>query len=178
MCSSGDKTNGKSFIFTFRTDKAMHYRGMQAKSALVMAALFGIAPVSVAAPMYGATAAEAEVWSIVERFNEAFEANDVERYFSLVDERITVVTPNNAYRVEGIFDDRVEIEFGFTQGYGEVELWQAFQPHVRVLGDVAVATFHCRGFFKTRPHPVYLKLTNVLVRKDGRWKIAHIHVSD
>ena len=124
------------------------------------------------------SADEARVWEIVERFNEAFEANDAELFFSFVDDEISVLTPNSPYRVEGIIDDREEIEFGLIQGYGTVELWQAFQPDVRVFGDGAVATFYVRAFFTLQSEMTYYKLTNVLVREGDRWKILHIHVSD
>jgi len=125
--------------------------------------------------------AEHEVWQIVEAFNRAFVAGDVERYFSFIVEEITVLTPANPYRVEGISDDREEFEWGLRAGTGRVGYFQELQPVVRVSGEMAVVTYYSRGSYgggeagggKT----LYLKETDVLIwRRDG-WKILHIHVS-
>jgi ketosteroid isomerase-like protein len=123
--------------------------------------------------------AEAEVWRVIEEWNAAFAANDVERYFSFIDESITVLTASNPYRVEGMPDDRAEFEFGLKTGYSRVRYFEEVAPIVRVFGDTALATYFNRGYYGPEGggQLAYLKETNVLHRKDGRWRIVHIHVS-
>lgn len=125
------------------------------------------------------TAVEQDVWAVVEAFNQAFAANDVERYFTFIHENITVFTASNPYRIDGIHDDREGFEAGLRAGYSHVTYFQELQPHIQVFGDVAVVSYHSRGRYgldnlaKTR----YYKETDILIRQDGQWKITHIHVS-
>ncbi|HEU4402677.1 MAG TPA: nuclear transport factor 2 family protein [Candidatus Polarisedimenticolia bacterium] len=122
---------------------------------------------------------EEEVWRVVEEFNRAFAANDSDRYFRFIDDRITVLTPSNPYRVEGIVDDWAEFELGLRLGYGRIGYFQELQPRVDLYGDVAVATYFSRGRYgpDVKAATLYLKETDVLVRTSGQWKIVHIHVS-
>jgi ketosteroid isomerase-like protein len=121
---------------------------------------------------------EQEVWEVIKSFNRAFATNDSTRYFSFVDDDITVITPSNPYRVEGLIDDRDEFEFGIGVGYSKVNYFQELQPSVKVYGDVAVVTYFSRGSYgTTQPRTVYLKETDVLVKRGEIWKIVHIHVS-
>lgn len=55
---------------------------------------------------------EVSVLDAVRQLNNAFAANDPEKYFSYVDPEITVMTPSNPYRVEAITGDRAEFEHG------------------------------------------------------------------
>jgi ketosteroid isomerase-like protein len=121
----------------------------------------------------------AEVWAVVTAFNRAFAANDPERYFSFVDDAITVLTPGNPYRVEGLPADREEFEFGLRAGYSRVGYFQEMQPHVAVFGNVALATYFSRGHYgpEGASRALYLKETDVLVRRPAGWRIVHIHVS-
>ena len=116
---------------------------------------------------------------MVEAFNRAFASNDSERYFAFIDDAITVLTPSNPYRIEGIVDDREEFEWGLRAGSGKVGYFQELQPQVRVYGDVAVVTYYSRGWYggETSGKTLYLKETDVLVHKEEGWKIVHIHVS-
>jgi ketosteroid isomerase-like protein len=124
------------------------------------------------------TAEQEEVWRTITAWNDAFERNDADAYFAHVDPAITVLTPANPYRVDGITADRREYEFGLKAGYSRVSLFQEMQPMVRVAGDMAYATYFNRGWYGSEPGSMmYLKETNVLVRTDGRWKIVHVHVS-
>ena len=120
-----------------------------------------------------------DVWRVIEEWNNAFEANDSGRYFEFIDPEITVLTPPNPYRIDGLPIDRREYEFGIVRGYSKVSLFQELQPHVAVHGDMAYATYFNRGWYGPDDGGamVYLKETNVLIRRDGRWKIIHIHVS-
>lgn len=138
-----------------------------------------LAPVLADLPTRAMSAAEAEVWRVIEDWNAAFAANDAERYFQNIDESIVVLTPSNPYRVEGIVDDRAEFEFGLRQGYSRVSYFEEIAPIIRVYGDTAVATYFSRGYYGPEGHAqmIYLKETNVLRRENGRWRIVHIHIS-
>lgn len=126
----------------------------------------------------GWSAAQREVWRTVEDWNDAFEANDVPRYFSFIDRDITVLTPANPFRVDGVDADRREFEHGLSKGYGRVSLFQEFQPRVVVAGDMAFATYYNRGWYGAEGSKmIYLSETDILVRRGSAWKIAHIHVS-
>lgn len=118
-----------------------------------------------------------DVWTVVRQWNDAFRANDPDTYFKFIDPEITVITPSNPYRVEGLADDRAEFEFGLKQGRSRIAYFQELQPQVRVYGDVAVVTYFSRGAYGPDAKTAYLKETDVLVRRDGAWKIVHIHVS-
>jgi ketosteroid isomerase-like protein len=121
----------------------------------------------------------AEVWKVIEEWNAAFASNDVEKYFTFIDESITVLTASNPYRVEGKADDRAEFEYGLKKGYSRVGYFEEVAPLVQVYGDVAIATYFNRGHYgpEGQGQMIYLKETNVLRRENGRWRVIHIHVS-
>ena len=123
--------------------------------------------------------AEREVWTVIEGFNRAFAANDPERYFTFIDDDIVVIIPSSPYRIEGIRDDREEFEFSLKAGWTRIGYFQELQPLVQVFGDTAVVTYYSRGAYGPEgdAKTVYLKETDVLVKKNGKWKIVHIHVS-
>lgn len=125
------------------------------------------------------TQEEHEVLDVIEAFNRAFADNDPDRYFTFIDEDITVLTPSNPYRVEGIPDDREEFEWGIRTGKSRIGYFQEMQPHVQLYGDVAVVTYYSRGSYGPEGGETvaYLKETDVLVRRENGWKIVHIHVS-
>src|SRR5262245_37252775 len=124
------------------------------------------------------TQAEA-VWAAVEGFNQAFAENDPERYFTFMAEELTVLTLGNPYRVEGVRADRAEFEFSLEAGYSRVEFFQALQPRIEVYGEAAVVSYFSRGRYGPpgQAKLAYYKETDVLVKRDGAWKIVHIHVS-
>jgi ketosteroid isomerase-like protein len=123
--------------------------------------------------------AQADVWAAVEGFNRAFANNDPDRYFTFMADELTVLTPGNPYRVEGLAADRAEFEFSLRAGYSRVEFFQALQPRIEIYGDAAVVTYFSRGRYGPAGQAklAYYKETDVLVRRDGAWTIAHIHVS-
>ncbi len=125
------------------------------------------------------SATESEVWHVIEVLNAALAANDVAKYFSYIDADITVLTPSNPYRVEGIRDDREEFERGLKSGAGRVGYFQEMQPKVHLFGDVAVVTYFSRGSYgpEGQEKVRYYKETDVLHKKNGKWKVVHIHVS-
>jgi ketosteroid isomerase-like protein len=122
---------------------------------------------------------EKEVLQVIEDFNGAFARNDVEKYFSYIDPEVTVITPSNPYRVEGIHDDREEFEYSLHIGVGRVGYFQEMQPKVQLFGDTAVVTYFSRGSYGPNGQAKigYYKETDVLTRRSSGWKIVHIHLS-
>jgi ketosteroid isomerase-like protein len=139
----------------------------------------GLAALSAANPggIMGQAEPEREVLEVIEAFNRAFAANDPDTYFTFIDEDITVLTPANPYRVEGIPDDREEFEWGIRTGKSRVGYFQEMQPRVQIYGDAAVVTYFSRGSYGPDETVAYLKETDVLVRRGDGWRIVHIHVS-
>lgn len=127
----------------------------------------------------GELSTEQDVWRVIKGFNRAFASNDPEKYFSYIDEQITVITHANPYRVEGIKDDREEFEFGLRTGAARIGYFQEMQPKIQVFGETAVVTYFSRGSYgaEDKAKTLYLKETDVLVKKQGSWRIVHIHVS-
>jgi ketosteroid isomerase-like protein len=126
-----------------------------------------------------ASAIEADVWHVIEELNTAFARNDPAKYFSYIDPDINVITPSNPYRVEGIQDDREEFEYGLKRGTGRVGYFQEMQPKIQLFGDIAVVTYYSRGSYgaEEQEKVSYYKETDVLHKKDGKWKVVHVHVS-
>lgn len=173
-------------MFTFQNDKGRRHEIPHYQFCIVSMLIGLLAGCLMQAPAIMAQASvfedkmtkeEADVWRTVEAFNEAFQANDLDSYFSFVANSITIVTPGNPYRVQGILDDREEIQFGLTQGYGTVGLWRALQPWVQVFDDMAVVSFYSRGYLEAGSEMFFLKVTDVLIREKQEWKVVHIHVS-
>ena len=125
------------------------------------------------------TGSEREVWQVIRAFIQAFAGNNPDEYFQYIDADITVLTPGNPYRVEGLEADREEFEFGLQQGYSRVGYFQELQAQIKVFGDVALATYYSRGSYglESQAKTRYLKETDVLVKRPQGWKLVHIHVS-
>jgi ketosteroid isomerase-like protein len=119
-----------------------------------------------------------KVWDAVVAFNDAFVANDAEAFFAFIDEDVVVITPNNPYRIEGMQPDRAGFEYYLRLGTARVNFFQALQPHIRIVGDVAIVTYYSRGSYgESQPKTAYHRETDILLWRDEQWKIAHIHVS-
>jgi len=114
---------------------------------------------------------------VVRAFNRAFAANDSDAYFRFVAEEIVVLVPASPYRMEGRADDRQEFEWGLRAGRQKVGYFQELQPRVDRYGDVAIVTYYSRGAYGPDQTVAYLKETDVLVKRDGDWRIVHVHVS-
>jgi ketosteroid isomerase-like protein len=119
------------------------------------------------------------VWQFVQQFNQAFATNDIDAYFSHVDPNVTVFTPLNPYRVEGIRNDREEFEYSLHSGATRVGLWQAMQPKVQLFENSAVVSFFVRGSIgpEGQVKTYYWKISDVLIKRGTGWKVVHIHVS-
>jgi ketosteroid isomerase-like protein len=125
------------------------------------------------------TPQETEVWQVIRAFNEAFAANDVNRYFTYMDDDLVVIVPHSPYRIEGIAHDREGFEYSLKTGSGRVGYFQSLQPLIRVYGDSAIVTYYSRGSYGAEglAKTAYYKETDILIRRTDGWKIAHIHVS-
>lgn len=123
---------------------------------------------------------EQAVWEVIQSFNAAFAANDVERYFSHLDEDIVVITPHSPYRIEGIAHDREGFIYALETGAARVGYFQSLQPHIRVSGDTAIVTYYSRGSYgvEGQTKTAYYKETDILIHHDDGWKVAHIHISN
>jgi len=120
-----------------------------------------------------------EVLQVVRDWNDAFAQNDVERYFTYVDEDVSVLTPAIPYRVEGLAQDREDFEFSLRSGKTWVQLFQMMQPSVLLAAEAAVVTYFWRGCLGKgeAATTASFKETDVLFRRSGAWKIVHIHLS-
>lgn len=122
---------------------------------------------------------ETEVLDVVRAWNDAFARNDVERYFRFVDPDITVLTPASPYRVEGLAQDREEFEFSLASGKTHVNLFQMMHPRVQLCGEAAVVTYFWRGSLGRGEAATLgnFKETDVFAKRDGEWKLVHVHLS-
>ena len=64
-------------------------------------------------------------------------------------------------------------------GAGDGPMVRGCQPRVQRYADVAIVTYFSRGSYgpEGEERAAYLKETNVLVKREGGWKVVHIHVS-
>ena len=122
---------------------------------------------------------ELEVWRAVQAFNNAFAANDPEKYFSFVDDDITVVLPGCPYRIDGKTNDRMEFEYCLAKSWSKVGFFHEMQPKIQVFGDIALVYYYSRGAYGDGPNEKlkYYKETNILVKRGRDWKVIHVHLS-
>jgi len=120
---------------------------------------------------------EKEVLEVITEWNDHFANNRVQEYFEFLSDDVTLFIGSSPYRIEGLKKDREEFEYSLEQGWTTVGYFQMFQIDIRVYGETAVATYHTRGSYGAEPKVVYVKETNVLLKRDGGWKIVHIHVT-
>lgn len=160
--------------------------GREFLPAAILAAIASAFPYSAAScantPMVNSSSArtaEREVLDVVRSWNNTFAKNDVERYFGYVDPEITVLTPANPYRIEGLDQDREEFEFSLASGKTRVNLFQMMQPKVQLAGDAAVVTYFWRGALGPADSAsmAHFKETDVFVRRAEGWKLLHVHLS-
>lgn len=125
------------------------------------------------------SAEQRTVWAVVVDWNKAFARNEGDAFFEHVHDDITLISPANPYRVEGIRDDREAYDFELASGRSTVNFFQMMQPLVRVYGEMAVVTYFSRGYYGPDGGAIgYFKETDVLMIEDGQWKIIHIHLSE
>jgi ketosteroid isomerase-like protein len=121
----------------------------------------------------------AEIRQFEERFNKAYEANDMKTYWDFYSEDMT------QYWQEGRLDlpeYRAFWEKELAAGNRMLEVRTADMViHVGPSLDSAVAAY--RIFTKMRRpdgsiNESWNLETDVLFKRDGRWKVAHMHYSD
>jgi ketosteroid isomerase-like protein len=149
-----------------------------ARSVLLAAVL--AAPLACAAP--GRTpspeAVIAEVGAFEEKFNQAYESNDLEAYWSFYAPEMTQFYPQGRL-------DLADYQKYWNQHVGEGNLLTEVKMedavyHVGPSGDAAVV--HYRVSIRTR-HPdesigeERAQETDVLFKRDGRWQVVHMHYS-
>ncbi|HMB64059.1 MAG TPA: nuclear transport factor 2 family protein [Eudoraea sp.] len=120
-----------------------------------------------------------EVWHTVQIWNDAFEKNDVDTYFSFIHPDLSLFIPQSPYRVDGKDVDIAEFVWSLQSGASKVKLFQELQPAVQVVGNLAFVTYHNRGVYGNEGQDtmVYLKETDILIKVNNQWKVIHIHVS-
>jgi ketosteroid isomerase-like protein len=149
-----------------------------ARQALLAALL--AAPLACSAPGQAPSpeAVIAEVRAFEEKFNEAYESNDLEAYWSFYAPEMTQFYPQGRL-------DLADYQKYWNQHVGEgnrlIEVrMEDTGFHVGPSGDAAAV--HYRVFVRTR-HPdgseaqEWAQETDVLLRRGGEWKVAHMHYS-
>ncbi|OLE66622.1 MAG: hypothetical protein AUG09_06535 [Acidobacteria bacterium 13_1_20CM_2_68_7] len=120
----------------------------------------------------------AEVKDFTERFNRAYESNDLKAYWEFYADDMT------QYWEEGrldIADYRKYWEKQLADGTKILEVkWAEPAFHISPAGDAAVAAY--RIYTRMR-HPdgsvaaSWHQETDVLFKRDGRWQVVHLHDS-
>lgn len=121
---------------------------------------------------------ERQVLNLVDRFNDAMVAGDMEKYFSFCDDDFSIFIPGSPYRIDGIAYDREELVLSLKAK--RFFFFEELQPLVQLHGTTAIVSYHARtaiGSTEQDASTLYLKETDVLVKKPEGWKIVHIHVS-
>jgi len=117
-----------------------------------------------------------EIEKLVIAFNQAYERNDLEKYFSYYAEDVTQWFATGRVSLADYKKDW----YALIQGGGGVEknALSDIQVQVSPEGDAAVATYVLDvvtrqvGGKKTKERAFE---TDVWYKRDGKWKIAHIH---
>jgi ketosteroid isomerase-like protein len=126
-----------------------------------------------------ASAAEKEVRSVIEQLSRAYGANDVAKYMAFYADDLTQWWPNGQ-RV-----DRETYRKSWTetvQKGGGVEAAEVVDVriHMAPSGDAALVSYLLRvkrkGVPPERVNAEY-QMSPVLFRRDGTWKIVHLHFS-
>jgi ketosteroid isomerase-like protein len=121
---------------------------------------------------------EKEVWTVIQKWNKAFAANDVDSYFDFIHDDLTLIVPSSPYRVETKKMDKEEFIWSLNNGISKVQFFQELDPKIQILGNTAVVSYYTRGVYgESKLEMTYLKETDVLIKEAGIWKIIHIHVS-
>jgi len=114
----------------------------------------------------------------IDEFNKALVENDLKKYFSFIDEDFTTFLSNSPYRIDGVYDDDEELQNMYRTK--QFTLFEEMQPAVQLFGDCAVVTYHVRAIVESKEGgtTLYMKETDVLVKKSGTWKVVHVHISE
>jgi hypothetical protein len=121
---------------------------------------------------------EAEVLSVNRRLLECIASGDWATYEELCDPTITAFEPEaRGYRAEGMDFHRFYFNLGASPGPYNISVCD---PHVRLLGDVAVVTYIRlvqRLDDAGKPTTSRSEETRIWARENGRWRHVHFHRS-
>jgi ketosteroid isomerase-like protein len=124
-------------------------------------------------------AIEKEVRAAAEDFNDAYEANDIERYFSYYANGAVLYWSGQRQEVGNYYDEwRALIEAG-----GGVEKNEMTDAVFQVLaeGETVVASYFIHNVTRwpdgTRSEADYYE-SDVWQKIDGKWKVVHLHYSE
>jgi hypothetical protein len=117
-----------------------------------------------------------ELLRLSQRLLDCIAAGDWAVYQELCDPSLTAIEPeSHGRRVEGLAFHRFYFDLGGVRGRSQTTMCQ---PHVRVVGEAAVVTYH-RLVQRLGPDgaPVTEASaeTRVWRRIDGRWRHVHFH---
>jgi uncharacterized protein (TIGR02246 family) len=109
--------------------------------------------------------------TLLNRWIEAFNSHDLDRHMELYTEDATLFGSVDELQIGR---DSIRRYFGRVGSTVRVAAYP--MPHVRLIGDdVAVSAGHVD--FADGDQPVPYRMTWVLVRRDGNWKITQHHGS-
>jgi uncharacterized protein (TIGR02246 family) len=117
----------------------------------------------------------AEVRETLDRFLRAVESRELERIAPFFEEDAQMFSPLGTYPAR--LDGRTAVMDQFkaiSEALKQMPTPLRIDPQelvVREFGDVALMTFHLK-----LPGPLHRR-SFVLRKRDGRWRIAHIHAS-
>ena len=119
-----------------------------------------------------------ELLALNQRLLESIATGDWATYQELCDPSLTAVEPeSHGQRVEGLAFHRFYFDLGGVRGRHHTTM---ADPHVRVLGDVAVLAYvrlNQRVGAQGAPAESAVAETRVWQRRDGRWRHVHFHRS-
>lgn len=120
---------------------------------------------------------EKTILAIIDEFNKALVENDLEKYFSFIDENFTTFVSSSPYRIDGIYDDKEELQNMYRTK--QFTLFEEMQPAVQLFSECAVVTYHVRAIVESKEssNTLFMKQTDVLIKKSGTWKVVHVHIS-
>jgi calcium/calmodulin-dependent protein kinase (CaM kinase) II len=119
-----------------------------------------------------------ELLALTQRLLDCIAARDWDTYQQLCDPSLTAFEPESlGQRVEGLAFHH----YYFRLGGGRKEQNTTLtNPHVRLMGDVAVVTYVRliqRVDENARPMTVGFEETRVWERREGKWRHVHFHRS-
>ncbi len=122
--------------------------------------------------------AEEELLRLTQRLLDCIDDADWPTYEELSDPTLTAFEPEGlGHRVDGLEFHRFYFNLGGVKGSHRVSLCD---PHVRIVGDVAVVTY-IRRSQRLTPERVPVSIANeetrIWRRQDGRWRQIHFHRS-
>jgi ketosteroid isomerase-like protein len=152
---------------------------MKRSGVLILLALFATSTISIASPAQATNNSEDDIRNTLSDFTHAFDNLEWDRFRLSFSDDATVFYPREfPHRADG----RKEFEKFFEKVFEHIRAGRTHGPYMdiqpkelklQIVGDVAVATFHLDdrpGFLNRR--------TIVLQKRDGQWKIIHLHASE